>query len=141
MPPTARRWSLTATPPPAGALRSTSAMIRAALRGGDPFAALDAALDRHCRPSRNRFADMLAPAWRHRGHDAPERHRLDVPRPSRLGSANSPHDSKEALTVAIELGGDTDTVGAVTGGLAGALHGISNPQPLDDLPSWTPDDA
>ena len=30
------------------------------------------------------------------------------------------------MTAAIDLGGDTDTVAAVTGGLAGALHGIQN---------------
>lgn len=30
----------------------------------------------------------------------------------------------DALVSAIELGGDTDTVAAVTGGLAGAIHGI-----------------
>jgi ADP-ribosylglycohydrolase len=32
---------------------------------------------------------------------------------------------EEALRVAIDLGGDTDTVGAVTGGLAGAVHGLA----------------
>ena len=38
----------------------------------------------------------------------------------------------EAVRRAIDLGGDTDTVAAVTGGLAGAVHGVH------DIPErWT----
>jgi ADP-ribosylglycohydrolase len=39
---------------------------------------------------------------------------------------------EDAVGAAIDLGGDTDTVAAVTGGLAGAIHGF------DAIPSrWT----
>jgi ADP-ribosylglycohydrolase len=38
---------------------------------------------------------------------------------------------KDAVLKAVNLGGDTDTTGAVTGGLAGLLYGV------DDIPlSW-----
>jgi ADP-ribosylglycohydrolase len=37
--------------------------------------------------------------------------------------ACSPHDPVECIIRAIRLGGDTDTVGAMAGALAGALHG------------------
>lgn len=36
------------------------------------------------------------------------------------------YDYKEAVLKAVNLGGDTDTIGAVTGGLAGLYYGIDN---------------
>jgi poly(ADP-ribose) glycohydrolase ARH3 len=33
---------------------------------------------------------------------------------------------REAVTYAVNMGGDTDTIGAMTGALAGALHGVSS---------------
>lgn len=35
-----------------------------------------------------------------------------------------PHSFEEAVVYAISIGGDTDTIGAMTGAIAGALHGI-----------------
>ena len=34
-------------------------------------------------------------------------------------------DLKSAIVMAVNMGGDTDTIGAITGGLAGALYGFS----------------
>jgi poly(ADP-ribose) glycohydrolase ARH3 len=35
------------------------------------------------------------------------------------------HSFSEAVTYAVQLGGDTDTIGAMAGAIAGALHGLS----------------
>jgi hypothetical protein len=44
----------------------------------------------------------------------------------------------DAITAAIDLGGDTDTVAAVAGGLAGAIHGVAgDPEPVDHLRART----
>ncbi|WP_442816639.1 ADP-ribosylglycohydrolase family protein [Streptomyces sp. NBC_01304] len=42
---------------------------------------------------------------------------------SALWALRTTRTYEEALSAAIDLGGDTDTVAAVTGGLAGAVHG------------------
>jgi ADP-ribosyl-[dinitrogen reductase] hydrolase len=97
-------------------------MIQAALRGDDPFAALGDGLAR--LPSdQDRYVTMLDRAWQ--------------PAASTLSNgtvwgclaqavwAVRRYDSFPAAVVAaIDLGGDTDTVAAVTGGLAGAIHGV-----------------
>lgn len=45
----------------------------------------------------------------------------------------------EAVVLAVNLGGDADTVGAVTGQLAGALYGVAGmPQRWLDLLAWRP---
>lgn len=36
-----------------------------------------------------------------------------------------PHSFQEAVSYAVGLGGDTDTIGAMTGAMAGAFHGLS----------------
>jgi ADP-ribosylglycohydrolase len=97
-------------------------LIRAALAGVDPFTALPAALDAVDVPYRDTWATALDPAR--------------PPRPGRPNGAVWPtlaaalwalHQTstfEDALRVAIDLGGDTDTIAAVTGGLAGAVYGI-----------------
>ena len=97
-------------------------MIRAALAGNDPFAALAdglAMLPDH----QDRYQRMLDPDWT---PDSPE-----VPNGSVWGClatavwAVRHHDTfPDAVIAAIEVGGDTDTVAAVAGGLAGAIHGV-----------------
>lgn len=37
-----------------------------------------------------------------------------------------PHSFREAVVYAVNLGGDTDTIGAMTGAVAGALHGVES---------------
>jgi ADP-ribosylglycohydrolase len=106
-------------------------MIRAALHGDDPFAALDSSL-KALPPEQHRYVEILDAGWQ--------------PSQAEFGNgtvwtclaqavwAVRTHRTSfaDAVTAAIDLGGDTDTVAAVTGGLAGALLGIQN------IPSrWT----
>ncbi|GLF99174.1 ADP-ribosylglycohydrolase family protein [Streptomyces yaizuensis] len=106
-------------------------LVRAALDGGDPLAALPEAL-RSVRPdSRERYAAVLAPGWH--PDRATEFNGAVWPC---LGSAvwalRTTGSFEDALRAAVDTGGDTDTVAAVTGTLAGARYG------LDAIPArWT----
>ena len=102
------------------------------------------------RPDRRRPAGS-APGRPRRGTSGPPRALRDRPRPRLdpdlatefngavwpcLGSAvwalRTTSSYEEAVRAAVDLGGDTDTVAAVTGGLAGAVYGI------EDIPErWT----
>lgn len=44
--------------------------------------------------------------------------------PDGVGALRTTDTFERALAAAVDVGGDTDTVAAVTGGLAGAVHGI-----------------
>ena len=98
-------------------------MIRAALDGDDAFAALDDGLAQ-LPDDQSRYRDD---AGARRGRPAAG----DLPNGTvwtclaQAVWAVRSHDSfADAVVAAIDLGGDTDTVAAVTGGLAGAIHGI-----------------
>jgi ADP-ribosylglycohydrolase len=73
---------------------------------------------------RARWATVLAPGWQ--PSDATEPNGAVWPT---LGSAlwalRTTSTFEAALRAAVDLGGDTDTVAAVTGGLAGAVHGAA----------------
>ncbi|MFD5107449.1 ADP-ribosylglycohydrolase family protein [Streptomyces cinereoruber] len=97
-------------------------LVRVALLGEDPLAALPAALAEVDPAHRDRWATALAPDWR--PDDATEFNGAVWPC---LGSAvwalRTTRSFEEALAAAVDLGGDTDTVAAVTGTLAGAVYG------------------
>ncbi|MEV4257462.1 ADP-ribosylglycohydrolase family protein [Spirillospora sp. NPDC049652] len=100
-------------------------LVRVALDGEDPVAALTGTLA-HVRPQhRERYARVLDPGWH--PDDATEFNGAVWPC---LGSAvwavRTTTGFVEALRAAIDLGGDTDTVAAVTGALAGAVHGVAD---------------
>ncbi|MEV4613624.1 ADP-ribosylglycohydrolase family protein [Kitasatospora sp. NPDC049258] len=99
------------------------ALVRAALAGGDPLAELPAALAEVHPDHRERYAVVLAPDWQ--PERATEFNGAVWPC---LGSAvwalRSTRSFERALRAAVDLGGDTDTVAAVTGGLAGAVYGL-----------------
>lgn len=106
-------------------------LVRVALLGQDPLSALPAALEAVAPAHRERWAIVLAPDWH--PDDATEFNGAVWPC---LGSAvwalRTTGTFEEALSAAIDLGGDTDTVAAVTGILAGAVHGPAS------IPSrWT----
>ncbi|RPE35779.1 ADP-ribosylglycohydrolase family protein [Kitasatospora cineracea] len=97
-------------------------LLRVALDGGDPVAAVPAALAAVRDEHRERWARVLDERWR--------------PEPATesngavwacLGSAvwalRSTGSFPGALRAVIDLGGDTDTTAAVTGRLAGAVYG------------------
>jgi len=105
-------------------------LIRIALDGGDPLAALPDILPLIDPDQRERYAVVLAPDWH--PDRATEFNGAVWPC---LGSAvwalRTTTSFDAALRTAVDLGGDTDTVAAVTGGLAGAVYG------LDAIPtSW-----
>ncbi|MGR3935896.1 ADP-ribosylglycohydrolase family protein [Streptomyces sp. BRA346] len=106
-------------------------LIRLALHGADPLAALPEILDLVHPGHRDRYATVLAPGWH--PDQATEVNGAVWPC---LGSAvwalRTTGTFEEAVRAAIDLGGDTDTVAAVTGGLAGACYG------RDAIPArWT----
>lgn len=97
-------------------------LVRVALNGGDP---LDAVADtlRSVHPDhRERYGVVLAPDW----HPdlATEFNGAVWPcLASAVWALRTTSSYEDALRAAIDLGGDTDTVAAVTGGLAGAVYG------------------
>ncbi|MFF7850051.1 ADP-ribosylglycohydrolase family protein [Streptomyces sp. NPDC007910] len=97
-------------------------LVRVALLGEDPLVALPATLAEVDPAHRDRWATVLAPGWH--PDDATEFNGAVWPC---LGSAvwalRTTPSFEEALAVAVDLGGDTDTVAAVTGTLAGAVYG------------------
>ncbi|WP_328724571.1 ADP-ribosylglycohydrolase family protein [Streptomyces sp. NBC_00259] len=106
-------------------------LIRLSLAGAEPLRALPDVLEFVHPDHRRRYATVLAADWH--PDQATEFNGAVWPC---LGSAvwalRSTTSFEDAIRAAIDVGGDTDTVAAVTGGLAGAYHG------LDAIPArWT----
>ncbi len=106
-------------------------LIRVTFEDIDPLAALPDVLALVHPDHRGRYATVLAPDWH--PDQATEFNGAVWPC---LGSAvwalRTTASFEDAIRAAIDLGGDTDTVAAVTGGLAGAYYG------LDAIPAhWT----
>ncbi|MFF1477493.1 ADP-ribosylglycohydrolase family protein [Streptomyces sp. NPDC058301] len=106
-------------------------LIRLVLDGVDPLAALPDVLDLVHPEHRRRYAAVLAPDWH--PDRATEFNGAVWPC---LGTAvwalRTTGGYEEAVRAAVDCGGDTDTVAAVTGALAGCLYG------LDAIPArWT----
>ena len=97
-------------------------LIRVALAAADPLDAIDDTLAEVDSAQRERFATVLASNW----HPEQAREPNGAVWPC-LGSAvwalRTTTSFTDALRAAIDLGGDTDTVACVTGGLAGAVYG------------------
>ncbi|TFV74390.1 hypothetical protein E4P39_12935 [Blastococcus sp. CT_GayMR19] len=98
-------------------------LMRVALDGEDPLAAVPSALDLVADEHRDRWAAVLAEDWT--PADATESNGAVWPT---LGSAvwalRHGNDFAEVMRLVIDLGGDTDTVACVAGGLAGAVFGM-----------------
>lgn len=97
-------------------------LIRIALDGGAPVGALPDILRDVASEHRDRWSRVLEPGWH--PDQATESNGAVWPT---LGSAvwalRRSATFADAVRLAVDLGGDTDTVAAVTGGLAGAVHG------------------
>jgi hypothetical protein len=91
-------------------------MIRAALAGDDPFAELSAALA-ELPPDQSRWGTMLAPSWAPDAGDLPNSTAWTCLAHAVWAVCTS-ETFEDAVLAAIDLGGDTDTVAAVTGWLA-----------------------
>ncbi|AKJ12794.1 ribosylglycohydrolase [Streptomyces incarnatus] len=100
-------------------------LIRVALTGDDPLSAVPATLLAVHPDHRRRYAVVLSPDWH--PDQATEFNGAVWPC---LGSAvwalRTTTSYEEAVRAAIDLGGDTDTVAAVTGALAGAVYGVGS---------------
>jgi len=97
-------------------------LVRVALDGGDPLAVVDEALACVGAVHRARWAVVLAAGWT--PDQATEFNGAVWPA---LGTAvwalRTTSGFEQALRRAVDVGGDTDTVAAITGGLAGAVYG------------------
>ncbi len=97
-------------------------LVRVALLGHDPQTAVPEALAAVDAGERERWATVLAPGWR--PEDATEFNGAAWPcLGSALWALRTTTGFEDALVAAVDLGGDTDTVAAVTGTLAGAVYG------------------
>ncbi|MFE3899096.1 ADP-ribosylglycohydrolase family protein [Streptomyces sp. NPDC059153] len=106
-------------------------LIRVALDGDHPLAAVPGALDRVHEDHRERWATVLAPGWH--PDAATEFNGAVWPcLGTALWALRTTRTYENALAAAVDVGGDTDTVAAVAGGLAGAVYGF------EAIPSrWT----
>ncbi|MFI8518135.1 ADP-ribosylglycohydrolase family protein [Streptomyces sp. NPDC085481] len=97
-------------------------LVRVALLGDDPLAAVPGALAEVVEAHRARWAVVLAPDWH--PDDATEFNGAVWPcLGSALWALRTTTSYEAAIAAAVDLGGDTDTVAAVTGTLAGAVYG------------------
>ncbi|MFD4173803.1 ADP-ribosylglycohydrolase family protein [Streptomyces anulatus] len=98
-------------------------LIRVALAGEDPLAALPGTPAEVHADHRARWATVLAPDW-HPGLATEFNGAVWPCLGTALWALRTTDTFERALAAAVDVGGDTDTVAAVTGGLAGAVHGI-----------------
>ncbi|MYW02976.1 ADP-ribosylglycohydrolase family protein [Streptomyces sp. SID3343] len=98
-------------------------LIRIALTGADPLEAVGDTLSEVHPDHRDRYTTVLDPKWH--PDDATEFNGAVWPcLGSALWALRTTRTFEDALRAAVDLGGDTDTVAAVTGGLAGAVYGL-----------------
>ncbi|WP_405809496.1 ADP-ribosylglycohydrolase family protein [Streptomyces sp. NBC_01520] len=98
-------------------------LVRVALDGDDPLAAVPGVLAEVHADHRSRWATVLAPDWH--PDDATEFNGAVWPcLGTALWALRTTSGFESALAAAVDVGGDTDTVAAVTGGLAGAVYGL-----------------
>jgi ADP-ribosyl-[dinitrogen reductase] hydrolase len=99
-----------------------SELVRVALAGGDPLAAVAPTLELIDERLRERFEHVLDEEWQPDGTEA------NGAVWGALGTAvwalRRASSFAEAVVLAVDTGDDTDTVGCITGGLAGAVFGI-----------------
>lgn len=98
-------------------------LVRVALAGGEPISAIPEVLALLPGDVRSVYAPLLDPEW------TPER--PAPPNGSAMGAlaqavwaVRTQPTFDAAVTAVIDLGGDTDSAGAVAGTLAGAVHGL-----------------
>ena len=97
-------------------------MIRAALAGDDPFAALADGLAM-LPDDQDRYQRMLDPDWTPVSPEVPNGTVWGC-LATAVWAVRNHATFADAVIAAVDVGGDTDTVAAVTGGLAGAIHGV-----------------
>lgn len=98
-------------------------LVRVALDGVDPLTAVQETLAEVHPDHRERYAVVLAPDW-HPDLATEFNGAIWPCLGSALWAVRTTSTYEDAVRTAVDLGGDTDTVAAVTGALAGAVHGI-----------------
>ncbi|MFJ5631169.1 ADP-ribosylglycohydrolase family protein [Streptomyces goshikiensis] len=97
-------------------------LVRVCLDGADPLAALPATLAEVHPDHRERYGQVLGPDW-HPGLATEFNGAVWPCLGSAVWALRTTSGFAEAVRAAVDLGGDTDTVAAVTGTLAGARYG------------------
>lgn len=97
-------------------------LVRHALAGEDPLAAIPDALDQVAADPRDRYEEMLADTWK--PGEGPPNGTVWGALATALWAIRQATSFEEAVVRAINCGDDADTVGAITGGLAGAIWGV-----------------
>ncbi|MFF9001924.1 ADP-ribosylglycohydrolase family protein [Streptomyces achromogenes] len=106
-------------------------LVRLALEGADPLAALPDVLGVVHPDHRRRYGAVLAADW-HPGQATEFNGAVWPCLGTAVWAVRTTTTFEDALRAAVDVGGDTDTVAAVTGGLAGACYG------WDAIPArWT----
>ncbi|CAB4365390.1 unannotated protein [freshwater metagenome] len=106
-------------------------LCRHAIHGKDPFTQMDTLLDRLPTDLRPLFEQLLAADWTPES-EHPSNGSVWGCLAEAVWAVRTTDTFEDALTAAIALGHDADTVGCVTGAIAGAIHGIQT------IPSrWT----
>lgn len=98
-------------------------LIRVALNGDDPLTAVPGALADVRGDRRERWATVLAPDW-HPGLATEFNGAVWPCLGTAVWALRTTHGFEASLAAAIDVGGDTDTVAAVTGALTGAVYGM-----------------
>src|SRR3954465_8899159 len=99
------------------------AAVTPALAGGRPLAAIPAVLEAVADEHRGRWATVLAADWT--PADATESNgAVWLTLGQAVWALRHGSDFADVMRLVIDLGGDTDTVAAVAGGLAGAVFGM-----------------
>lgn len=98
-------------------------LMRTALKGADPLAALPALIERTPVGVRDRFRHMLSPTWTPDTDDTSNGSVWGCLAQA-VWSLRTTTSFEAAVTTAVCLGDDADTVACVTGALAGALYGV-----------------
>lgn len=99
-------------------------LVRLALSSADPLGELSQTLAAVHPGHRERYATILAPDW-HPGQATEANGAVWPCLGSAVWALRTTRSYEDAIRTAIDLGGDTDTVAAVTGGLAGAFYGLT----------------
>lgn len=98
-------------------------MVRLALAGDDPFEAIRAVIGMMPADVAAVYGPLLDPAW-HPGLGCPSNGSAMGALAQAVWAVRSSSGFAETVTKVIDLGGDTDSVAAVAGALAGARWGI-----------------
>lgn len=98
-------------------------VVRAAVCGNDPLAAIPGAIAMLDPSLRDRWSGLLAPDWQPSGDDLPNG-TVWTCLAQAIWAVRGAASFEDAMVRAIDLGGDTDTVACVAGTIAGAKWGI-----------------